>query len=560
MEDAPAPEPAAEAEPAAEQAAPLIEHIAFRILKSRWSATGLLYAERGLVLLLRTNDGEETLIPLDRDGNILVEKPRPETGFRRLALERFREYEEAGFAMERLLRDAEALGAYSQTRPERIPLILHDYAAGLREELLEAPEQAGLDAWIAARTEYFNSLEELLYGPAEMALVNGYEEIIATETLKDEGLAKLQTLRDELIRVFVAMREQHRRLLAVRGLLAETLAASLCIMGPAAGETGAAESAAILANALLTGCHIIPGQSRYVLFWSLAAACVMLVCIHALRPLAGMIAGLAAALLAAVGFGWSFIISGYWIDPLIPVVSILAGAALIVTVKIACLRYAARRFRLAYGPAVSKPCLQELVRTGRPLLADINTVEAAVVAVKALMPQGQQDPVEAARAAAEFRNTVAAAFKQAGAVITSYECDTVLACFGSPPERICMERNNPEGGPACAERAAGFITELLGTAPRPWYFGIDFGECAFSWSAETGYTANGRQVIRARMLASLAPRCHTQVVITGAVRAQTALPVRKLNQRIPGEPGQDGDLYELCVLNEGPPPLKPLAQ
>ena len=562
---------AAEAEPGAEQtvpekAAPYIEHIVFRLLKPRWAETVVEHTEGGPELVLRDQGGGETRIPLDRDGNILIEKPRKEASFRRLALERFREYEEADHAMGLLLREAEALGAYSQTMPERIPLILRDYAAGLREELLEAPDPVKRGAWIAARAEYFAGLEELLYGPAEMIIVGGFEEIIATETLKDEGLAKLQTLRDELIRVFVAMREQHRQLLEIRGLLAETLAASLCVMGsPSAGETGPVESSALLANALLTGCHITPGQDRYILFWSLAAALVLLLCIHALRPLAVLIAGCAAALLSAAGFGWSFIISGYWIDPGIPAASVLAGTAVMFTARFALSRRGARRFRLAYGPAVSKACLRELVRAGRPLLSDINTVPAAVIAVKAPPRQNPETPLETARAAAEFRGAVSLAFKQAGAVITGYEGDTVLACFGSPPERIWLERSAAEkrygngyqvSGDHPVIRAAGFITDLLrqaparqpgrsgagGSSPLDWRFGVDCGECAFSWSEETGYTAHGRPAAQARILASLASRCHVRALVTGSVREKLRQPVRKINAG-----GNIEALYELLV-------------
>ncbi|MDR2434166.1 MAG: hypothetical protein LBD47_06335 [Treponema sp.] len=537
---------------------PAIEHIVYRSLKSRREESFVEQTEGGPALVNRQSGGAETRIFLDRNGNILIEKPHAvKQGFRRLALERFREYEAADRVMGRLLQDAEALGIYSQTIPERIPLFLRDYAASLREALLEAPDAEKQAAWLAARAEYLAGLDEFLYGPAEMTLVGGYEEIIATEQLAEEGLAKLRGLRDELIRCFAAMREQHRLLIESRSLLAETLASSLCIMGaPSGGESGLVETSALLANALLTGSHIIPTRSRYAIFWSLAAVFVMLFCVHALRPAAALLAGLAAALLCAAGFAWSFIISAYWIDPFISTGSCAAGTLVIFIARLVIIRRGTRHFRYTYGPAVNKACLKELVRAGRPLLSEINTVAAAVLAVKnpGLYSHEDKDPsAQAQRSAAEFRNAAAGAFKQAGAALLAFEGDTVLACFGSPPERICLQRSKTRSGQHPALKAAETAAALLGPetsgkrtgAPfAAWRFGIDFGECTFSWSEETGYTANGRPLVRARFLSAMAARRGIPALISDAVHKELKSPARKIRTMVSG----GMDMYELSTI------------
>jgi class 3 adenylate cyclase len=528
----------------------VIEHIVYRSLKPRWEESAVEYTEQGPVLVNRKSGGGESRIPLDKNGNILIEKPREGERFLRLSLEWFQEYREADCAMGRLLEDAETLGIYSQTIPERIPLILRDYATSLWEELLKAPEEEKRAAWLAARAAYLAGLEELLYGPAEMTLVGSYEEIIATEKLGDEGLAKLQGLRNELIQAFVAMREQQQCLIESRNLLAEALTASLCIMGPSS-EAGPVESSALLANTLLTSSHIIPEQNRYILFWSLAAVFVILLCIHTLRPMAALVTGLFAALLCAAGFGWSFVISAYWIDPFIPAGSCLAGTLVIVIIKFAMICWGARRFRYAYGPAVHKACLKELIRAGRPLLSEINTVPAAVIAVKypgLYSWEDRETPAQAVRAAVEFRKVAALAFKQAGAAIISYEGDTVLACFGSPPERICRKladaeiRDNHHPALKAADYAAALLRAVPGHEnPSAWHFGIDYGECAFSWSEETGYTANGRPVVRSRFLSALAAQRNAGVLVTDTVLKELKHPARKIRTAESG----GMEIYEL---------------
>ena len=186
-----------------------VEHLVFHSLKSRWAASEIEFTENGPVLVMYQQDKTEIRIILDRDGNLIIDGPKNIMRFRRLDIERFLEYEETDRDMRSLLKAAESMGAFSQTMPERIPLFLYDHAAGLREELLKNPDPLKRTAWIRARAGYFESLEEFLYSPAETALVNGYEEIIAAERLNEEGLARLRLMRDELINAFFTMREKY---------------------------------------------------------------------------------------------------------------------------------------------------------------------------------------------------------------------------------------------------------------------------------------------------------------------------------------------------------------
>jgi hypothetical protein len=120
--------------------------------------------------------------------------------------------------------------------------------------------------------------------------------------------------------------------------------------------------------------------------------------------------------------------------------------------------------------------------------------------------------------------------------------DLVLAAFGSPLERIALE--SVKAGPRYkgdpldrsahnpAVRAAGVITNLV-TGNReaaPCRFGVDIGDCAFSWSGLTGYTASGRPVVRARILSTLAPRYKVKTIISEPVsEGLRDIPARKLN-------------------------------
>jgi hypothetical protein len=361
-------------------------------------------------------------------------------------------------------------------------------------------------------------------------LVNGYEERIAAEN-DERKIARLQNQRDELIRAFVAMREQHREISELRSSLEGAITASFCIMGPAArleSSTNIPESSALFANSLLTGACITPGQSRHIIFCSIVASLIVLFCIHALGPAMLLIAGIAASLFAGTGFGISFIISGYWIDPFVPIAACLAGTLFLAITRF-CIGYGRMsRFRLAYKGSVNKVMLKQLVRAGRPLPSEIVCSRAVIVAVKNSGMTGREDhgaALESAKAAIDFRWDIASVFKRRGGMILGYENDLVLACFGSPPQRVCGENNEHP-----VTKVISCIRDILDNAKSAeWYFGIESGECSFFWSEKTGYTANGHAVVRARMFASLAVRHKVRAIIGSAASKGSRLQGIKLS-------------------------------
>jgi hypothetical protein len=532
-----------------------IEHIAYHALKGRWDKSALEYGggtvtNGGKLFLInqfeRNGEDMEYRFPLDRDKNILIDrktlgKDRAQ-GFRRLTLQHFRDYEQSGRALARLLKDAESLGVYAKTVPERIPLMLYDYAERLKEDLLKNPTEAGRAAWTDARAEYIASLNEFLHGSAETNLVNGYEELIATEKLSDAGIARLQGLRDELIRSFSAMKEKHLELSELRALLANEIAGSFCIMGPAfsTARVNTPGSSALLSNALLTGDSVIPGQDRYIILWSLVVSFLLLACIHAFKPALLLTLGLAVNLLCGAVFSLSFIISGYWIDPYIPSAALLGGTLVLFVSRFCISHDRVLRFRLAYAKSLNSAMLKTLVKAGHPHLSETLCAQAVIIAVKNPGMSGREDremPLEASRSAVEFRGEFSRLFKQQGALILGFENDIALACFGSPPQRICREDTKHP-----AARAISCIKVILQSPlSADWRFGIESGECAFSWSAETGYTANGHPVARARIFAALAQRFKVRAIIGRSASRSSGQNLRKVAS-LAGE-----SFYELQV-------------
>ncbi|MDR2370591.1 MAG: hypothetical protein LBD71_03855 [Treponema sp.] len=525
-------------------------HAVYNALKKRWTRSDLEHTEYGPVLVNKNRD-EETLIPLDLDGAVIAERY---AAFRRIPLSVFTRYGETDRTLRNLLAAAEEPGLYSAVKPEKSPLYLFDYSEALRLDMLENPAEEARRAWKVSREEYVKSLDEFLSGPAEAALVSGYEELIATEDIDSRGVERLAVLRDDLIRTFRELRGSWEEFAALRQELEAALESSLCIMGPRPDSSGT------LAAALIGGRCIVPGRSAHVLFWSLLAAFLAVACASRLKSAACLLSAPIFGAVLAFGFSWYFVISGYWIDPLIPAASAFAGILVFWIGSLVVMARGAAFFRRAYGNAAGKAWLKQLVRTGRPLPSARIKAAAAVMAVKdpaLLAGEDQGDPASAAAAAEKFRKDASAILKKAGAVILGYERDMVIACFGSPLERICLntikgetpyrDDRSAQNGHHPAAKAGGFIMELFRLHPDlSWRFGVDFGECLFYWSGISGYTAFGRAVIRSRVLAGLASRYKAAILITEPVRERLSVPVRKLYSL-----GREGEnkthFYELLV-------------
>jgi hypothetical protein len=538
-------------------------YAALKAVPGKRQGFGIVYTEFGPALSYRlvpsslsggTDEAAERLIPLDSGGSLLIEKPGP-GALRKIPLADLLAYEEADRDLRRMMGEAEELGIYRGLEPGAYPGALYDYALSLREELIGAGGDRG--AWIDARRRYFWALDRFFADTP-----------------------------DEAGGVMAGLRARYIRLAELRIRLEEALASSFCILGsaPSSGEglpvnggnsaapgpakrrsggfgrmagihpsdTGAS---AILANSIITARAVVPGAERYIFFWSLGAALLLLILIRKTGPLLSLGIGFGFLLLTGTAFSLSFIFSAYWIDPLIPLAACAAEIAASVCCALFIRENTARQIRGAYGPHVSPEYLRALVRRRRPLPAETVLAESAMVAVKNLAPVPRRDPLAISAENARFRDRVFNRFTRAGGVLTGLEGDLVFVAFGSPLERSALLgiRLSPGEslpfGEGFTIKAAGFIFDLLQDSPETasWRFGVDMGTCAFGYSPAAGYRASGYPVIRARILANLASRYNARALVTKAVSEKLDMPMRKLDVLADQESGEKEMFYELLV-------------
>jgi hypothetical protein len=490
--------------------------------------------------------------PYADDGGALLTVP-PGGDFRRLPLAAFLEYEGADRELYQLLSNAESRGIYAGLDPEAYPGYLYDYARNMRDELLRDPGEERKIRWLNAREGYFRSLENFFTGPSEARLVEGYEKIIASESLDVEGVRRVTALRNELILTFRNLREKYAGLLDLRAALSGELSGSFCILGPPGADL---ENSAVLANTLLTGALIKSGSEQDALLFTAAGALVILASLCLLGPWVSLALGLVLSAILAAAFSYRFILSASWMDPLIPAAAALSGVLFSFVFALLAKRRAAARFRLAYGPRMAGGQLRRLIRAGRPFPSETVTANAAMVAVRNGELSGMENrlgPEESAAAVAAFRKEALRLLTGSGAVMTGVEGDLAMFALGSPLERQALKmtrngRSYDDGDTAAGPgaRAAALALDVLRNAPQAgsWRIAVDAGECVFSWSPVAGYSASGSAAVTARILSNLCSRYKTRLMISGRVAGKLGdIPVKKLGALVDQTSGEREEFY-----------------
>jgi hypothetical protein len=502
--------------------------------------------------------------PVDESAALLF-VPVTEGDFRRIPLAAFQEYEDADRELYRRLAAAESQGIYAELNPEYYPGYLYDYVRDMREELLRDPDPDKKIRWLGARIKYLQSLDSFFNGPSEAKLVGGYEEMLAAESLDVEGIRRITALRNELILTFRSLRDNYTALMTMRANLELALSGSFCIMGAPAPDQDL-ETSAIMANTLLTGKVIHPGEDRETLRCSFLGLFMILALISFPGPWISL--GLGLLLSAAVGaaFSYSFILRSVWMDPLIPLSAAFAGLLFSVGFALLAKRRAAARFRIAYGSRIAPAYLRRLIRAGRPRPTESLVTKAAMVAVRDGALSGienRSSPQEAAKASKAFREEDFRIFSRAGAVMTGFEGDLAVFALGSPQERRAMKKmkslrpyddgGGDAGSNSPAVRAAELVLEIVrtindGSIPpaKFWRFAIDAGDCCFSWSPAAGLSASGRAVVSARLFSNLCSRYKTRILVSGRVAEKLeTIPGKKLGVLVDEESGEREEFYAL---------------
>ena len=516
--------------------------------------------ENGLLLpgvRLPGRDEQDIILPVGRDGSLLFETPDPDRDgrYRNLRPAAMLHAAELESSLYRSLKTMESAGYLAGLDPESYPSALYEHTLNLRREMLADPDEQKVSYWRQSRERFFIATRNFLEGKAEKKLLDGYDELVALETLEESGLKRVEELRQSVLRVFSESRNKLTELEIVRLNLEAELRDSFCIIGLGADV----EAEAGLVNAIL-GQRFIDGLwGQRLNRWAALPGLVLSVPLAFSGPLLSLLAGLVAAALTVGIVALVFIYAGIWIHPILPAGIIAAVTISSVLMCLALRHWNKDRLRTAFGRRLPPRLMGNLVTAGSIRTAEIHDSKAVILAIRYIHTgehgRPEEDPHQA-ESLKSFQDLAAQSIVHHGGVVLGADGFIVLGAFGTPLEtRKPWKGKDPEPDPAkvlasIAHNACAATLGIMGpetAADTFWRFGLDIGECAFFHSDAGGYSVVGRPPVYARILSGLALKYSCRILVTQELKDTIGEQwlTRKLDTLVSKSSGKEEAFYEL---------------
>jgi hypothetical protein len=498
------------------------EYAVYSALKKQFSTARISAANDGFILTLANGPSDERRFILDKTASLLFGIPEGGGGaFRKIDIALFLDYAETDKMLYRLLAESPTLAEYANISLENYPPFLYEQAQLVRDTLLENPGQELHERWIRLRTAYYDSLDVFFdkNEGAESKIISSFKNLNEQENLDNLGSERLESLRNEQLEMIFTARDLYRDIFALREQLKNELYESFCILGPISRDT---ELSAMFANSIMTGYYTIPANIKQILFASLFVILFLLCMMNKMKSFFSFCFCILMTALIVAGFSYSFIVSGLWIDPLIPGSAFAAGSFASSLFALFIEKQSEIRLRCMCGAIAPEAYLKKILQSGVPLEKELNAKAAIVTIIRpdiSVIENGP-DAKKSASLLKNYHNKICSGFIKAGAVIIICDKDTISAAFGSPLECIAAQKTQAENNPA--SRAVTVLRALFKNQlpAEKLYAGIDYGECAFSYSPLAGYAAAGSAVFRSRVLSTVARRSNSPALISKTASEQ----------------------------------------
>ncbi|MDR2658987.1 MAG: hypothetical protein LBC27_03230 [Spirochaetaceae bacterium] len=547
------------------------EYAAYSALKKHFSKSELKPTDDGFVLEFEGKNTAGALTErqfvLDKTGSLLFGLPGGEGGaFRKIELSLFLDYAEMDKILYNLLAESPTLAEYANISVENYPPFLYDQAQIVRETLLENPGKELHERWIRLRGAYYDALDNFFdeTNGAQSRIISSFSDLGEQENLDPAGRERLDRLRDEQLKMFYTARDVYEDISLLRGQLENELNESFCILGPVSRGT---ELSAIFANSIMTENYTVPAGIRLILFSSIIVVLFLLVAMNSMNVVFSFCFCVLMTPLTVAGFSYSFIVSGLWIDPVIPGAAAAAGTLVSSLSALFIKNESEIKLRCACAAIVPDAYLKKIIRSGGRVLEKELSVKAAIVTVSRPDIKILENGPDAQKSAAvlkKFYAEICPALTKAGAVIISCDREIVSAAFGSPLECFAAAKTQKisphsvkslksESNPVETAAAAVKVLFKKNSSGAELYAGIDYGECVFGYTALTGYSAAGSAVFRSRVLSNTARRAGAAALISKAASEKidaslfrAGQPFNALNGDAPA--GTENELYYQLIL------------
>jgi adenylate cyclase len=482
-------------------------------------------------------------IPLTERGEVLIDWPRAPRGseapvgdgLRHLSWSDLLRHQQLEENLLSSLRTLDASGYLSYLRAETPLLDVYHNAVRLRTEMLGAGEDTRAEEWRQERERFFALADQFLNGDAEARIITDAGRALQSPTVGDQEKLAIRAAAERVPGIFAEARQTFADIQAVRTALHASVGGSLCLISLAGSQapapaartpfgapaTDAAASAA-LAGMILSGRSLREVPRAVTVIVAVALALVLGLCLMRARPAASLFIGLGAAAVSLAGFGGAFVLTGSYLDPIVPGGSAALAGLLLFIDKAVRWRRTTRALRHSFAGRLSAEGLARVLAAPEALSprGGRRAVTMLAAAVKGL-PSGAA--LEEPAAVVNILNSYHAAVREVvlglDGILGRSAADAVAAYFGAPlplpdhPARACRA--------ALRIKAVEKELGVLAAPPFSTRIGIETGDCVVGGigaGSAPEYAVVGAATDVAARLESLNSRYGTSIVISETVR------------------------------------------
>ncbi len=503
-----------------------------------WLGNPKVTVARGSVVLegARLPDGgvRTITVPLDEDGRMLLNWPpkRFIDSYRHLSyyeLVLYRRLESNLVHNLQAMEEASFPGTEGLLAPYRA-------AAELLRGALDGGDASRLADYRAYREGFYRKVEAFLGGRSEDEVLGQVQAVLTSAEAPPEEKENASAVGRQAREFFASSREINRELARSRAILREHLTGAFCIIGqtgtsttdigvtPFEGEYMNVGTHATVLNTILAGRFLdeLPGWMSAVLAVLLAFAVTL--ALRDLRPQASIQAGLAALVLVVMAVSGFFLVTGRYLDPLTPALTVFLTFISLTIMKLLLTEKEKSFYRHAFGHYLSVDVINQIIADPDKLKlgGEKKHMTAIFTDVKGFSTFSEQlDPSDLVKLLNEYLTGMSDVVLDLHGTIDKYEGDAIISFFGAP---VPMEDHARQACLAAvrmkkAEEALNerLIREGLAPAPLRTRIGINTGEMVvgnMGTPKKMDYTIMGSSVNLASRLEGVNKQYGTWIMVS----------------------------------------------
>lgn len=398
-------------------------------------------------VLPESGEEKDIIIPRNRDGSFLINwvKSSYLESFRHLSYYELVYHNEL---LEDLLYNLELMenNGYFQFYEANV-LDAYRYAENLREELLNTPDQDGIEEYVAVREYFFEDVGNFLNGTSEEIFMQAIQDALSSDELSDDYRNLYNQVKEEIPVTFSETRKIYQDVMTTRNILSTELQDSFCIIGligasttdigvtPFEEEYMNVGTHGVVANTILQENFLDSLPWWYSIAASFILSILLVLVLWKLSPTASIIVGfvfLIAVIAADTAF---FLLTGIYLNIVTPALVVFLTFLVLSAVKFIMNEKEKSYIRNAFSRYLSVDVINEIMDDPDMLElgGEKKNLTALFTDVKGFSSISEQlDPQELVKLLNIYLSAMSDIILEERGTIDKFEGDAIISFYGAP--------------------------------------------------------------------------------------------------------------------------------